>query len=664
MSVVLAVVTAAAVLAAGAVATAAVYRPGTVSLPTRLAAVFGLGYAVVALTPTVLVLAHAFVPAAAAAALVAVVVGLAVAARRRSPLSALLRALRTQVTADPVALAAGALVVAAIAMARIGIPFNPTHGGWRYWADGLELADVGHIPAASLQWGVLHPPTVSKLVGNAFTGELSFLFSAHALAGMAVALWLSAAAYAAGLWALAWELGLRWTAPLLPLLGIAGASLPFGVHLNADIIAKLTFFQDEDMGRSAAVIATAMLIPALRGEGGRAAPVAAGLVLAAGALTHAIPAVAMLALLGPYAALLLVRCGDRRRVLLAGGAALATAAAVALVLLAPAGGAIGFQGASGNAGYVLFAGRYDPTAYIDGILRRPRPKTQARWYEAPTATARALLASATGKTSSTTGLVVAAVCALVAVALVVIFGSAQLGTAAAAAAAMAAILLLVGLLFSYRQSFYIPATFGDRRLFEYASIPVMVIALALAETAIARLARPGPWAAGACVLLTVAVGVAAGPHALRGGLQGASPTAAYITAARVATPCNSRLVATVNSKGAFQALTGRADIVEGMAPFLRPAILRSTVRLVHETRQYLLHPVTDGAFLHREHVDDVLVGRGLGAGWRAFDKASTLAFVRQIAQVRVYRYTGPGVGRGGVRPADAPGYTCRRTPLR
>ena len=263
------------------------------------------------------------------------------------------------------------------------------------------------------------------------------------------------------------------------------------------------------------------------------------------------------------------------RWLLAGGAALATAAAVALVLLAPAGGAIGFQGASGNAGYVLFDGRYDPTAYLDGILRPPRPKTQARWYEAPTATARALLASATGKTTSTTGLVVVAVCALVAVALVVIFGSAQLGTAAAAAAAMAAILLLVGLLFSYRQSFYIPATFGDRRLFEYASIPVMVIALALAETAIARLARPGPWAAGACVWLTIAVVVAAGPHALRGGLQGASPTAAYITAARVATPCNSRLVATVNSKGAFQALTGRADIVEGMAPFLRPAILRT-----------------------------------------------------------------------------------------
>jgi hypothetical protein len=664
MSVVLAVVTAAAVLAAGAVASAAVFRPGSISLPTRLASVFGLGYAVAALTPTVLVLAHVFVPAVAAVALVAAFAGLAVAARRRSPPRALLGSLRTQLAAEPVTLAAGAIVVGAIAVARIGIPFNPTHGGWRYWADGLELADLGHIPAASLQWGVLHPPTASKLVGNAFTGELSFLFSAHALAGMAVALWLAVAGYAAGLWALGWELGLRRTAPLLPLLGVAGSSLPLGLHLNADVIAKLTFFQDEDMGRSAAVIAVAMLIPALRGEGGRAAPVAAGLVLAAGALTHAIPALALLALIGPYAALMLVRSHGRRRVVVAGATALATAAVVALALLAPAGGAIGFQGASGNAGYVLFDGRYDPTAYLDGILRPPRPKTQERWYERPAATARELVSSATGKTASTTGVAAVAACALIAVAVIAIWGSGPLWLAAAAAAAMAAILLFVGLAFSYRQSFYIPATFGDRRLFEYASIPVMVIVLALAETGIERLLRPGAWAAGAGVAITAAVLVIVGPGALRGDLQTESPTAAYITAARVATPCNTRLVATVNSKGAFQALTGRADILEGMAPFLRPAILRTTVRLVHEARQYLLHPGTDGAFLAREHVDDVLVGRGLGAGWRAFDRASTLAFARQVGQVRVYRYMGPGAGTGGVRPADAPGYTCTRPPLR
>ena len=48
MSIVAAVLVATAVLAAGALASAAVYLPGTVTLPTRVAAVFGLGYAVAA----------------------------------------------------------------------------------------------------------------------------------------------------------------------------------------------------------------------------------------------------------------------------------------------------------------------------------------------------------------------------------------------------------------------------------------------------------------------------------------------------------------------------------------------------------------------------------------------------------------------------------------
>jgi hypothetical protein len=228
---------------------------------------------------------------------------------------------------------------------------------------------------------------------------------------------------------------------------------------------------------------------------------------------------------------------------------------------------------------------------------------------------------------------------------------------------MALLLLAVGLAFSYRQSFYIPATFGERRLFEYASIPVVLIALALVEAGLGNLERVRPWAPAATAVALVAVVLAAaGPGAVRGAYKTASPTADYITAARIATPCNARILATVNSKGAFQALTGRADILEGMAPFLRPAVLRTTVRMVHGARRYLLHPVTDSAFLAREHVDDVLVGRGLGAGWAAFGRAPTLRMVRQVGQVRVYRAIGPGVGRGGVRPDDAPGYTCRTSP--
>jgi hypothetical protein len=663
MSIVAAVLVAAAVIAAGALASAAVYPPGTVALPTRLAAVFGLGYAVAALTPAVLAVARVLTPATTVVALLLVAAALAVAARRSSPARALARDVRGQALAAPAPLALGAAVVIAIALARLAVPVAPVHGAWRYWADGLELASAGHVPAASLQWGALHPATVSKLVGNAFTGELSMVFAAHPLTGMATALWLAVVGYAVGIFALGWELGLRRTAPLLPLLAVAGAHLPLGISLNADSIAKLTFFQDEDMGRAVAVIGAAMAVPCLRGEGGRVPRVATGLVLAAAGLTHAIPTGVAVAFLLAYAAFQLGAAGTRRPAIGAIAAIAATGAIAAVVLVAPAGGVIGLQGAS-NGTYVLFQGRYDPTAYADNRFLLPRPKSQDRWYEPPTRTMTELADAATGWAARGAGLVAALAMTAAAAGVVWAWGPPQLRPAVLAALALEAVLLAVALAFSYRQSYYVPATFGERRLFEYASIPVMLVALAAVETGVARLSGIAPRApAVVAAALVVLVLVAAGPGDVRGDIPSGSGTADYIAAARTATPCNARILATVTSKGAFQALTGRADILEGMAPFLRPAILRDTVRLTHLARRYLAHPHLHPGFLEAEHVDLVLVGRGKAAGWSSFGTAPGLAFVRQVGSVRVYRHVGRGAGSGGVRPDDAPGYTCRRTPF-
>lgn len=664
MSIVAAVLVATLVLAAGALASAAVYPPGAVTLPTRVASAFGLGYAVAALTPTVLVVGHVFDAVPAVAALLVVAAALAVAARRRCrPLRALADDARAQVRAAPGPLVVGAAVIVSIAAARLVVPVAPVHGAWRYWADGLELAAVGHVPAASLQWGVLHPPAVSKIAGNAFTGELSFVFSAHPLAGMATALWLAVTGYAVGLFALGWELGLRRTAPLLPLLGIAGAHLPLGISLNADSIAKLTFFQDEDMGRAVAVIGAAMALPCVRGEAGRAARVATGLVLAAAGLTHAIPAGVAVAFLLAYAFLEVGRRETRRPALAAMGVILATAGVTAIVLLGPSHGEIGLQGAS-DGGYVLFLGRYDPTAYADNRFLLPKPKSHARWYEPPATTVSELVDAATGWATHGAGLLAALVATAVAVAVVLVWGTPGLRLAVVAAVALEAVLLAVALAFSYRQSLYVPATFGERRLFEYASIPVMLVALAALETGLARVGGAGTRASAlVAAVLAVLVLLAAGPGRVRGDVPTGAGTADYIAAARIATPCNARILPTVTSKGAFQALTGRADILEGMAPFLRPAILRSTVRLTHLSRRYLAHPAAHPGFLDAEHVDYLLVGRGKAAGWAAFAHAPGLAFVRQVGAVRVYRHVGRGAGRGGVRPDDAPGYTCRRTPF-
>ena len=272
--------------------------------------------------------------------------------------------------------------------------------------------------------------------------------------------------------------------------------------------------------------------------------------------------------------------------------------------------------------------------------------------------------AATGWTTHGTGLLAALIATAVAAVAVLVWGTQGLRLAVLSAVALEAVLLAVALAFSYRQSLYVPATFGERRLFEYASIPVMLVALAAVETGLARLGgastrAPAVIAAGLVVLVLAA----AGPSRVRGDVPTGAGTADYIAAARLATPCNARILPTVTSKGAFQALTGRADILEGMAPFLRPAILRTTVRLTHLARQYLAHPAAHAGFLEAEHVDFVLVGRGKAAGWAAFAAAPGLEFVRQVGSVRVYRHVGREAGRGGVRPDDAPGYTCRRTPF-
>ena len=87
IGIVAAVLVAILVLAAGALASAAVYPPGTVTLPTRVASAFGLGYAVAALTPTVLVVGHVFDPVATVAALLIVTAALTIfSAMVRAPL--------------------------------------------------------------------------------------------------------------------------------------------------------------------------------------------------------------------------------------------------------------------------------------------------------------------------------------------------------------------------------------------------------------------------------------------------------------------------------------------------------------------------------------------------------------------------------------------------
>jgi hypothetical protein len=658
MNLALAVLFASGVLVLGALVSAAAFPGGTLSLPTRIASFFGLGCAAVALTGVVLAVVHLLTAAWTLVALVLLAAGLAIRVRPQAPIRHLSGGVRRCVLNDGWAAAGGAGVLFVFAIARLGVSEGAVAGGWRYWADGLELAGVGHVPDTTLQWGMLTQTAVSKLAANAFAAEVSFVLERHPFAGMAVLLWLSAVGTFAGLWALGWELGLRWAAPLLPLLALSGHSFPAGIAPGVEMARNFEFFQDEDLGIALAAVGAALAVAGIKNGGSRRAIAAAGGVLTAGALSHLIPVLVIGALVACYVVTVAVGRHPRRlRPILVAGAILVVPAVLGPGLLAAAGADVGLGGASNEGGYHAFKGRYDPTLAFDGRLAPPRPKSAHRWYRAPTTTAHEYLQASLGERPGGWSLPLAAVGTAVLVAAAMLLARDDLRLAPPAAAGMAAMLLVAGLAFSYAYALYVPATFGVRRLFEYGDIPFLLIVLVLLEAIVLRLARVDVRVPAVAAALAVAAVVgAAGLHSWQRNL---GPMVDYITAARTATRCNSRLLPDVSTRGAFQALTGRASLLEGLAPFLRPPILTRVLGLSAGAHEFFDDPRGRIGFLAREHVDDVLVHRGRrGRRWAAFDAVPQLELVREVGGVRVYGYDGPD-STGGARPEDAPGYRCQ-----
>jgi hypothetical protein len=646
------VLTAGVVVVIGLGVSLAAFPAGAVSAATRLASVIALGCAAVTLVGTLLVLVHQFkvVPLLVLLALVTAA-SYAVAARRSSAAEHV-AAVREELADDRVFLGLGLAVVVFVAAFWVAVPVLPMHGAWRYWSDGLELADRGAVPAFTAQWGAALPPDTSKLGGSAFLAGLSFLFRDQPYDGMAVALWLSVVGYAAGLLALGRELGLRRTAPALPLLGIASSALP-GIALNEEIARKLAFFQNEDMGRTLALVAAVLIVAPGREQWRLERMLAGGAVLGAAALTHLIPTIAFVALIGGVLVAQLALGPQRRRILWAVGA-LALAGVVTVVPLSVAGGDLGLQGAGSPTRYTLFEGKYDPTAKAKGLTRAPRLKSERRWYEPPFVTTRLAAEAAVGRGLSRTGVAFLAVLGLAAAAAAFAFGTRELRFLLAGAAAVAVTVLGIALLFSFRYTLYIPATFGKRRMFEYASIPPMLIGLAVLEVAAARLAARWVNAVRAIVVAAVLALAVGAVGALGPAPKASARSFGYVQAA-VQTPCDSRLLVDRITRGTFQALSGRISVTEGLVPFLRPTIVNDVLELRASTERFFLDPGQSSGILADEEIDFVVARIS-----PALDATPSLRRVAAVAGLGLYRVEVRSLGGRLPRPSDSPGYHCFR----
>jgi hypothetical protein len=143
---------------------------------------------------------------------------------------------------------------------------GPIPGGspFRYWVDGMEIADAGQVPASTLHYGDIYPTATSKIVLNTFSAAVDLLLGGDAETGLNALLFVGALGSAVGLWAIGWELGLRYTAPLLAVLTVANRPV-----LNGELPVDLANYKAEIFGRMVAFCAAPLMLHVLRKGRGR-----------------------------------------------------------------------------------------------------------------------------------------------------------------------------------------------------------------------------------------------------------------------------------------------------------------------------------------------------------------------------------------------------------
>jgi len=584
-------------------------------LETRLALAFGLGYGAAAVIATCLTLTRAMDPVPFVLTLaVSAGTGWATAHRRgciRMHLAALgSQARRERILAGGSLAVLGAFLIAHLTVSP-AVNFS-SDAPFRYWADGLEIADAGQVPRQSVQWGVAHAPTISKLALNAFDAGIAFLVGAVPLAPMGAITAFCAVGLAVALLAVGRELGLGVGATVM-----AGVALMTPAQLPAprEMSDDLDVFRAENLGRLAACCALLLGLRYVRRQSGRGVMAMAAVMFAVAALTHLVPALiaaaalVMVALLDP---------GFRRERVRRVAAAVTigvVATAVWLVALTAGGGTLGLERVTGNAAYPKRLQGLDPTASF--ALQRPVPAQAGHGFTvAPHVLADRYLASLVGRQGAPPpgyALVLVAVAVLASIAVLGV-GRREQRVVVVLAWSLAGASFMVALAFSYRYATLVPADFGSRRLFDYQALSAALIAGATTDLLVERLRTPrlAPWA-------TALVIAAVGACALNRGTW--RPDATADAAARAlpalgrSVPCDTRLLTDVRTAGIVEAYTGRTDVVEGSAPYLRPAVVPAALNALFGARRFFADPHAGIRFLRAQRVDYiVLVRPGLFAG--------------------------------------------------
>jgi hypothetical protein len=673
----------------GLPATLALARPGRMSVVTRMALVLVFGSAIVGAAAFVPAILHVLNPVVFFVLVGGVSVGLSVWVARRDGFRAHAREAWSEIKADPWPIVLGVAVLVGIALVRS--TFDPRihfsdAPAWRYWADGIEVADAGRIPELSLQHGMTVAPTVSKAFLNALTAGVSFLVGRTPLPAFASLLWMGAVGAAAALWAVGRELGLRWTAPALPVLLLANQTI-----MNTELTTDMDGYRAETFGRLLAFGALVLAIRAFREHGRRTDAVVAGLVFGAAAGVHLVPVIATGIIAGLVALAVFVREEGRRETAVrAGLAGVVALASVGALLILPRGD-VGLSGGQGDAVYAGFEKGFDPTLFV---FAGATPAEQAAagprdWSLSPWRAYRAFVASFVRQPLSTglrarqpprwvAYLAIALAILLPLIALAILrWAPRPIRPVGVAAVGLMAIVTALAWWFSNRSTVFIPANFGLRRLYDYSSIPVVLIGLALIELAlvglVSKLHPRATLAAATAFVLVVGIGLM--PDARLRPTRDGGPRATALTEPLTwigeHLPCDARILVNQHSAGFFQSGLGRVAILEGGTPYLRPALLETIVDLYLGARDFYHGPAANRAFLDETGATHVVYLRREGIGYLSvigrppaepIDAAPFLERIYASQTAIVWRVRDPAPPAGLPQAEDFPGYHCVRDP--
>jgi hypothetical protein len=629
----------------GIAAALAAFSPGEVAIVTRCAAAFGLGYAAAGCCAFPLAAAHAFRLSFFFPLWLVVSAVLWVVALRRAPIGNQITALTADVTKNLFPLLLGAVVVGAVLIIHFRYLYLIGGPRYVYYLNGLEIANSHGVPSATLEYGQSWAPATDKIFLDAFTGVVA-LITNNAAVGPGVLLLVSIFGAAIGLWATAWELGIRRVGGLLPLLVLSNQLI-----LNSGLVTSdFTDYRSEDFGRAVAFCALALGIFAIRERRMRPA-IVAGLVLAAASGTHLVPVVMVaIGLVSAGVAESLRAHGTRNRLApFQYGLILAAVGGIGgLIIRVFAGGTFGLGGASSPATYSSIHTSFDPTAYLydGGFISRAKA---SGWYLPPSQIFYRMMTGG-GFHSPAWALWVIFAAAVAGAVLLFLLARDELRDAGVVGLGIFLGVMVIALAFDFHFHIYIEATFGIRRLREMTSLGLIIVALGVIEGLIALLARHRARLAVA-VSAVVVIALAAWllpNNSLRQDFRNSHQRTVLINWMRTQTPCNARFLVNQRTEGTVTSLTGRYALLEGMGPFLRVDKLPYVVSLLLSGRQFFKDPQANEAFLRQHGITYVIVSRvQLGyygptgrTNVRAMNAAPFLQRVFVKPWVTVYRVVG------------------------